>query len=82
MPETNGDAKKPFQLDWKSLGFGAIAGALLLAIIMAAGGRVEEWNFGIVKVVIPTAVEYSTSAPNITDAERVIESVSDQNIRL
>ena len=73
MSKPKNDVRKPFQLDWKSLGFGIIAGALLLTVIMAAGGRVEEWNFGVVKVVIPTSTSSSVSPQAITEAETAIE---------
>lgn len=61
MPKTNNDAKKPFQPDWKSIGIGIVAGMFLLAVLTSAGGRVAEWNFGLMKVVIPTP-EFTPSA--------------------
>ncbi len=46
--------EKPYRPDGKSIGIGVAIGMLLLTLLLAVGGRVEEWNFGIMKVVIPT----------------------------
>jgi hypothetical protein len=73
MAKPTAGAEKPFRPDWKSLGLGAVAGMLLLTLLLAAGGRVEEWNFGIMKVVIPTAAQ--GAAPTAGGSELAIESL-------
>jgi hypothetical protein len=72
MTKSKDDARRSFQPEWKSIGIGVAVGMLLMAVLMAAGGRVEEWNFGIMKVVIPTATLSSTLPED--QAHRPIES--------
>lgn len=50
---------KSFNLDLKSIGIGIGIGMLLLFLITLRGGRVEEWNLGIAKIVFPTPTAMS-----------------------
>ncbi|MBI5963090.1 MAG: hypothetical protein HY863_06420 [Chloroflexi bacterium] len=72
MPKSKDEANKPFSLDWKSTGIGVGIGMLLLFLIIARGGRVEEWNIGIAKFVFPTPTSVSDS--NVATSSRKIES--------
>ena len=74
MAKPKSDADKSFQPDWKSIGIGIIAGALLLTLVIAAGGRVEEWDFGVVKLTIPTTTSASVPPVATESGERMIES--------
>lgn len=74
MAKPKSDSEKSFQPDWKSIGIGVIAGALLLTLILAAGGRVEEWNFGVVKLSIPTSTSNTVQSSPTDKSERSIHS--------
>ncbi len=68
-------SKQGFYLDWKSAGIGIGIGMLLLFLIIVKGGRVEEWNFGIAKVVFPTPTSAAaTTAPRSQPAASGVES--------
>lgn len=58
--------KRPFSPEWRSIGIGIVVGMLLMAFIDSIGGRIDEWNFGILKLVIPTATLRSTPTPPTT----------------
>ncbi len=57
MAKPGAGTARSFRMDWKSLGIGVVIGMFALTLLIAVGGRVEEWNFGLVKVVIPTPVQ-------------------------
>jgi hypothetical protein len=72
MSKPKTSSEKAFSPDWKSVGVGLVAGMILLAIIVAAGGRLEKVNLLGAEVAFPTAV--GDSMPDTAESERGIES--------
>lgn len=72
MAKPKETTEKSFSPDWKSVGIGIVAGMILLALIVAAGGRLEKVNLFGAEIAFPTAVSGSPSVPD--EKERAIES--------
>ncbi len=59
MSNSKNSTKKMFSPDWKSVGAGVVAGMILLALIIGAGGRLEKVNLFGADIVFPTQTSVS-----------------------